>query len=151
MHTHFFHNFMNGRGIQKPEELNGRGPKMRHQTKRVSKLSHHCKGSQNISAISQCIIIFFGHCHTNINLFDSIFVFNLISGDASLVTPPQDLNDETLVKIKLICCAVGRALEVTGPFNMQLIAKVSQKINSYTCFSMHGMDSFTLIPIFCVF
>ncbi len=48
----------------------------------------------------------------------------MISGDASLVTPPQDLNDETLVKIKLICCAIGRALEVTGPFNMQLIAKV---------------------------
>ena len=47
------------------------------------------------------------------------------SGDATLVTPPQDLNEETLQKIKLICCAIGRALEVTGPFNMQLIAKVS--------------------------
>ena len=46
------------------------------------------------------------------------------SGDATLVTPPQDLNDETLQKIKLICCAIGRALEVSGPFNMQLIAKV---------------------------
>lgn len=47
------------------------------------------------------------------------------SGDATLVTPPQDLNEETLQKIKLICCSIGRALEVTGPFNMQLIAKVS--------------------------
>ena len=46
------------------------------------------------------------------------------SGDASLVTPPQDLNEETLQKIRLICCAIGRELEVTGPFNMQLIAKV---------------------------
>ena len=47
------------------------------------------------------------------------------SGDATLVTPPQDLNPETLVKIKAICCAIGRALEITGPFNLQLIAKVS--------------------------
>jgi len=46
------------------------------------------------------------------------------SGDATLVTPPQDLNEETLAKIKLICRAIGQALEVNGPFNMQLIAKV---------------------------
>ena len=46
------------------------------------------------------------------------------SGDATLVTPPQDLNEETLAKIKHICCSIGRALEVTGPFNLQLIAKV---------------------------
>ncbi|XP_059141957.1 CAD protein-like isoform X2 [Physella acuta] len=45
------------------------------------------------------------------------------SGDATLVTPPQDLNQETLAKIKAICCAIGRALVVTGPFNIQLIAK----------------------------
>ena len=48
------------------------------------------------------------------------------SGDATLVTPPQDLNEETLQKIKHICCSIGRALEVTGPFNMQLIAKVKK-------------------------
>lgn len=47
------------------------------------------------------------------------------SGDATLVTPPQDLNEETLAKIRVICCAIGRALEVTGPFNLQLIAKVT--------------------------
>ena len=51
------------------------------------------------------------------------------SGDATLVTPPQDLNEETLAKIRLICCAIGRALEVTGPFNLQLIAKVRFKLN----------------------
>ncbi|KAG1705097.1 CAD protein [Nymphon striatum] len=45
------------------------------------------------------------------------------SGDATLVTPPQDLNHETLAKIKMICHAIGRELEVNGPFNMQLIAK----------------------------
>ncbi|XP_064626437.1 multifunctional protein CAD-like isoform X2 [Lineus longissimus] len=48
------------------------------------------------------------------------------SGDATLVTPPQDINDETLEKIKTICCAIGRELEVSGPFNMQLIAKDNQ-------------------------
>lgn len=47
------------------------------------------------------------------------------SGDATMVLPPQDLNDETLKKIRKICFDIGQALMVTGPFNMQLIAKVS--------------------------
>ena len=46
------------------------------------------------------------------------------SGDATLVTPPQDLNEETFEKIRAICVAIGRALEVNGPYNIQLIAKV---------------------------
>ncbi|CAL8100609.1 unnamed protein product [Orchesella dallaii] len=45
------------------------------------------------------------------------------SGDATLVTPPQDLNEETLLKIKTIVNAIARSLEVTGPLNIQLIAK----------------------------
>ena len=45
------------------------------------------------------------------------------SGDATLVTPPQDLNPETLAKIKQITSAIAKALIVSGPFNMQLIAK----------------------------
>nr|UPQ64783.1 CAD protein [Plectrocnemia conspersa] len=45
------------------------------------------------------------------------------SGDASLVTPPQDINEETLVKIKEIAKIIANLLDVTGPFNMQLIAK----------------------------
>ncbi|UXI16936.1 Tetraspanin-15 [Sarcoptes scabiei] len=45
------------------------------------------------------------------------------SGDATLVTPPQDLNRKTLAKIRIICEKIGKALEVNGPFNMQLIAK----------------------------
>ena len=45
------------------------------------------------------------------------------SGDATLVTPPQDLNSETLAKIKQITSAIAKALIVSGPFNMQLIAK----------------------------
>lgn len=46
------------------------------------------------------------------------------SGDATMVTPPGDLNDETLAKIKEICCSIAGQLEVTGPMNIQLIAKV---------------------------
>ncbi|XP_033610658.1 CAD protein isoform X2 [Cryptotermes secundus] len=45
------------------------------------------------------------------------------SGDATLVTPPQDINPQTLQKIMAISRAIAGALEVTGPFNMQLIAK----------------------------
>ncbi|XP_030768369.1 CAD protein-like [Sitophilus oryzae] len=45
------------------------------------------------------------------------------SGDATLVTPPQDINEETLAKIMYICKSIAASLEVTGPFNMQLIAK----------------------------
>ncbi|EDW00303.1 CAD protein [Drosophila grimshawi] len=45
------------------------------------------------------------------------------SGDATLVTPPQDLNDETLEAIKRITRDLASVLDVTGPFNMQLIAK----------------------------
>ena len=49
------------------------------------------------------------------------------SGDATMVLPPQDINEETMTKIRSICYAIGQALMVTGPFNMQLIAKVKVK------------------------
>ena len=52
------------------------------------------------------------------------------SGDATMVLPPQDLNEETLKKIRKICFDIGQALMVTGPFNMQLIAKVRVKVES---------------------
>ncbi|CAN8001699.1 unnamed protein product [Ixodes hexagonus] len=48
------------------------------------------------------------------------------SGDATLVTPAQDLNPETLAKIRAICQSIGQALVVSGPYNMQLIAKDNQ-------------------------
>lgn len=53
------------------------------------------------------------------------------SGDATLVTPPQDINAQTLTKIKSISKAVAASLGVTGPFNMQLIAKVD--IANFLC------------------
>uniref|UniRef100_A0A4W4H0Z9 Carbamoyl-phosphate synthetase 2, aspartate transcarbamylase, and dihydroorotase n=1 Tax=Electrophorus electricus TaxID=8005 RepID=A0A4W4H0Z9_ELEEL len=48
------------------------------------------------------------------------------SGDATLVTPPQDINQKTMERIKLIVHAIGQELQVTGPFNLQLIAKDDQ-------------------------
>uniref|UniRef100_A0A069DM27 CAD like protein n=1 Tax=Clytia hemisphaerica TaxID=252671 RepID=A0A069DM27_9CNID len=48
------------------------------------------------------------------------------SGDATMICPPQDINTETMGRIKQICIAVGNALNVSGPFNMQLIAKDNQ-------------------------
>lgn len=48
------------------------------------------------------------------------------SGDASLMTPPQDLNQETMARIREITLKIARALNVSGPFNMQMIAKDNQ-------------------------
>lgn len=45
------------------------------------------------------------------------------SGDATLITPPQDINSETLERIRIITRDIAALLDVTGPFNMQLIAK----------------------------
>merc|ERR1719393_391981 len=45
------------------------------------------------------------------------------SGDATLILPPQTIDQPTIAKIEEITAKMAKALEVTGPFNMQLIAK----------------------------
>ncbi|EJT98255.1 carbamoyl-phosphate synth [Dacryopinax primogenitus] len=45
------------------------------------------------------------------------------SGDATLVLPPQDLDPETVRRIEDATQKIGNALNVTGPFNIQFIAK----------------------------
>ncbi|OGH92680.1 MAG: carbamoyl phosphate synthase large subunit [Candidatus Magasanikbacteria bacterium RIFOXYD1_FULL_40_23] len=45
------------------------------------------------------------------------------SGDATLVFPPQKTYLETTRRLKVIAKEVAKALQITGPFNMQLIAK----------------------------
>jgi carbamoyl-phosphate synthase large subunit len=45
------------------------------------------------------------------------------SGDATLVLPPQNLYTETVRRVRRIGAALARALEVTGPFNIQLLAR----------------------------
>ena len=45
------------------------------------------------------------------------------SGDASIVLPPQHLNKETQQQIETIGNSLAKALNISGPFNMQLLAK----------------------------
>lgn len=45
------------------------------------------------------------------------------SGDATIVCPPQKIYIETIRRIKLITQAIARELNITGPFNIQLLAK----------------------------
>jgi carbamoyl-phosphate synthase large subunit len=48
------------------------------------------------------------------------------SGDATIVLPTQTLNAETMHNIEVAGCAIARALEITGPFNIQFLAKENQ-------------------------
>lgn len=45
------------------------------------------------------------------------------SGDATLVLPPQNLALATIRAVKKIGAALARALKITGPFNVQFLAK----------------------------
>ena len=45
------------------------------------------------------------------------------SGDATIVFPPQKLYVETIRRIKKIARQIAQGLEITGPFNMQFLAK----------------------------
>ena len=45
------------------------------------------------------------------------------SGDATMVFPPQKMYVETMRRVKKIARQVAQGLEITGPFNMQLMAK----------------------------
>lgn len=45
------------------------------------------------------------------------------SGDATIVFPPQKLYIETIRRIKKIAREIAKSLEITGPFNIQFLAK----------------------------
>jgi carbamoyl-phosphate synthase large subunit len=45
------------------------------------------------------------------------------SGDATMVLPPQRTYLETMRRIKMVTRNISRALNITGPFNIQFIAK----------------------------
>jgi carbamoyl-phosphate synthase/aspartate carbamoyltransferase len=45
------------------------------------------------------------------------------SGDATLIHPPQDLDPVTVRQIEEATAKIGNALNVTGPFNIQFIAR----------------------------
>jgi len=48
------------------------------------------------------------------------------SGDASIVFPPQRLYLETIRKIKKACQEIANSLKITGPANIQFLAKDNQ-------------------------
>lgn len=48
------------------------------------------------------------------------------SGDATMVMPPQRLYFETIRRIKKITKAVAKELHISGPFNIQFLAKNNQ-------------------------
>jgi carbamoyl-phosphate synthase large subunit len=45
------------------------------------------------------------------------------SGDATIVFPPQKLYIETIRRVKKIARQLAKGLEITGPFNIQFLAK----------------------------
>jgi carbamoyl-phosphate synthase large subunit len=45
------------------------------------------------------------------------------SGDATIVLPPQRTYLETMRRVKMITKQIAKALQITGPFNIQFIAK----------------------------
>lgn len=45
------------------------------------------------------------------------------SGDATLVFPAQDLDEETVSKVETATRKIAKALRVSGPFNIQFLAK----------------------------
>jgi carbamoyl-phosphate synthase large subunit len=48
------------------------------------------------------------------------------SGDATLVLPPQTLYIGTIRKVRQIAAKIARALSITGPFNIQFLAKQNE-------------------------
>ena len=47
------------------------------------------------------------------------------SGDATIVLPPQRLYLETIRRIKIITKKIARGLKISGPFNIQFLAKAN--------------------------
>lgn len=45
------------------------------------------------------------------------------SGDATIVLPPQKLYFETIKQVRVIAEKIAKALNITGPFNIQFLAK----------------------------
>lgn len=65
------------------------------------------------------------------------------SGDATLVLPPQRTYLETMRRIKLITKKIVKAFEITGPFNIQFIAK-DNKVKVIEC-NLRASRSFPFV------
>ena len=65
------------------------------------------------------------------------------SGDATMMLPPQDLTVETVRKVRRIGAALLRAPEVTGPVNIQLLAR-GDEVKVIEC-NLRASRSFPLV------
>jgi carbamoyl-phosphate synthase large subunit len=65
------------------------------------------------------------------------------SGDATLVIPPQKLYFETVHQVKKISKAIVKELKITGPFNIQYLAK-ENKVKVIEC-NLRASRSFPFI------
>ena len=65
------------------------------------------------------------------------------SGDASIVLPPQRTFLETLRQIKVVTKKIAKSLEISGPFNIQFIAK-DNKIKVIEC-NLRASRSFPFV------
>ncbi len=65
------------------------------------------------------------------------------SGDATMVLPPQKMYVETMRRIKKVARLVAEGLNITGPFNMQLLAK-DNKIKVIEC-NLRASRSFPFV------
>ncbi len=65
------------------------------------------------------------------------------SGDATLVLPPQRTYLETMRKVKMITKKIAGALKITGPFNIQYIAK-DNKVKVIEC-NLRASRSFPFV------
>lgn len=65
------------------------------------------------------------------------------SGDATLVIPPQKLYFETVHQVKRITKAIVKELKITGPFNIQYLAK-ENKVKVIEC-NLRASRSFPFI------
>lgn len=69
------------------------------------------------------------------------------SGDATLVLPPQRTYLETTRKIRTISKKIAKALNITGPFNMQFIAK-NNDVKVIEC-NLRASRSFPFVSKVC--
>ncbi len=65
------------------------------------------------------------------------------SGDATIVLPPQRTYLETLRKIKIVTRKIAQSLQISGPFNIQFIAK-DNKIKVIEC-NLRSSRSFPFV------
>jgi carbamoylphosphate synthase large subunit len=64
------------------------------------------------------------------------------SGDATLLLPAQKLWVETIRRVKRVASAICKALNISGPFNIQLMARENEiKVRSITSVSSSRISS----------